>query len=182
MLCQVMDCTAFQATRDAHNKKLPVVNQTPALSTLFSQAVEQTYGRSVKSWQNCSLATAPSMTVFYLTRQIFILKIRSSILQPSNVWRQEAAILISSCVCCVSFFIQQFAQICYVIYWAQLNVIFFFLLNWSQIKCACCCLHISVLKMCHPPAFFGDSNTAIRIFLLGARRYCRINREEVIHM
>lgn len=40
MLCQVMDCTAFQATRDAHNKKLPVVNQTPALSTLFSQAVE----------------------------------------------------------------------------------------------------------------------------------------------
>lgn len=49
MLCQVMDCTAFQATRDAHNKKLPVVNQTPALSTLFSEAVEQTYSRSVKS-------------------------------------------------------------------------------------------------------------------------------------
>lgn len=85
MLCQVMDCTAFQATRDAHNKKLPVVNQTPALSALFSQAVEQTYSRSVKSWQNCSLATAPSMSVFYLTRQIFILKIRSSILQPSYV-------------------------------------------------------------------------------------------------
>lgn len=42
MFYQVMDYTAFQATRYAHNKKLPVVNQTPALCPLFSQAVKQT--------------------------------------------------------------------------------------------------------------------------------------------
>lgn len=47
MLCQAMDYTDFQATRDAHNKKLPVVNQTPTLCPLFSQADEQIYNRSV---------------------------------------------------------------------------------------------------------------------------------------
>lgn len=125
VLCQVMDYTAFQATRDAHNKKLPVVNQTPALCPLFSQAVEQTYSRSVKSSWNCSLATAPSMTVFYLARQIFILKIRTSIQWHGYVRQQGEAIFISCHAYCVLFVNQQFAKTCYMIYCAELNVILF---------------------------------------------------------
>lgn len=66
-----MDYTAFQATRDAHNKKLPVVNQTPALCPLFSQAVEQTYSQGVEAGNNRSLAIMASVDYILLNEADF---------------------------------------------------------------------------------------------------------------